>query len=705
MIDSQDHQASSLHKNLNFEGLSTQGKSYDECKDLDPSTPRTTKRVTLVEEPTHYGPAYTFFPTPTPRGLVSSTNCPASSHALTETLAPLSAMHRKGKPPPPKITLLSVSWNQKPDISGAPGSFPAASMATSRQHPHPLVQPSPRSVLKKPSSNVPLRRPLPVIDASFLPDPLSVANSSTNLPLSHSNANRHIKPPHLQFDGRSDQRVPRGGAAGVDGGSRTLPSPRPRPPSLNAISPRPGTSYLAPLYEGDERQEESAEESSSDEEMPGGETRRLGYSSQVPLSPPPPSPPCRRTSPPPSTRLSVQQFSSDPSGSGRRASLRQLKGESAIELQSLEEGWTEEEINREVASPRRRSSSTGMSSPPPATTAVRALSPKGGRAEGGSNRPGPLGKRPPALPLASPPLLSPATSSVPPSSMASSLSCTPSASLPPRRPDVHRCISGYTHVDAGRALRRHLALGPFTSGLEWTMLAGVATGLLSAACVVAEKHGFFMGFNDFEYTTAGDLNLIDLSIGWNRFSMDVNGMAVVTLRPLSSISRMAYLLGCLTFAGHLLSVCLSAILVSFLHQVRSQGRISPLAGAFVHTRLISGCLIFLSLFLAGVSCIEFRYVVLRDFNAEFRDAPQMEGFRIKPGWAYFLTVTVSALCLLMGGRLGINAGMMDKVLAHAAAIGTETEDPLRKPKRGQVHHFAGPSARSQRPPRPAFLSV
>jgi hypothetical protein len=244
------------------------------------------------------------------------------------------------------------------------------------------------------------------------------------------------------------------------------------------------------------------------------------------------------------------------------------------------------------------------------------------------------------------------------------------------------------------------------------MLACVGCTLLSIASMTAEREGFFVGYNDFEYTTAGGLNLIDMHIGWNRFSMDVNGLEAITTRFLGNVSRLAYILGCLTFAAHFLCVGLCLATLGYLYNLRTHGRLSPLGGVYTHTRWLAWLQILLGLMLAGVGCVGFPWFVQEDFMAEFKYAPQMEGFHIKPGWAYAVSVTVAALCVIMGVRLLRGSKKMDTVIARGAGRtrgGRRLRDIVREGQertRGEEMRGGGGGrgARPPPPPRPAFLS-
>lgn len=245
------------------------------------------------------------------------------------------------------------------------------------------------------------------------------------------------------------------------------------------------------------------------------------------------------------------------------------------------------------------------------------------------------------------------------------------------------------------------------------MLACVGCCLLSIASMTAESGGFFVGYNDFAYTTAGSLNLIDMHIGWNRFSMDVNGLEAITTRFLDNVSQLSYILGCLTFAVHFLCVGLCLATLGYLHNLKTHGRLSPLGGVYTHTRWLAWLQILLGLILAGVGCVGFPWFVQQDFMAEFENAPQMEGFHIKVGWAYALSVTVAALCLIMGVRLLGGSKKMDTMIARGAGRtrgGRRLRDIVREGqerKRGEEMRGGGGGGRGGRPPpppRPAFLS-
>lgn len=245
------------------------------------------------------------------------------------------------------------------------------------------------------------------------------------------------------------------------------------------------------------------------------------------------------------------------------------------------------------------------------------------------------------------------------------------------------------------------------------MLACVGCTFVSMASMSAENAGFFVGYNDFSYTSAGSLNLIDMHIGWNRFSMDVNGAEAVTTRFLDNVSQLAYVLGCLTFVLHFLCVGLSLATLGYLYNLRTHGRLSPLGGVYTHTRWLAWLQILLGLILAGVGCVGFPWFVQQDFMAAFKDTPQMEGFHIKPGWAYGLSVTVAALCLIMGCRLLGGSKRMDTVIARGAGRtrgGRRLRDIVREGqerKREEMMMGGGGGARAGRQPprpRPAFLS-
>ena len=47
----------------------------------------------------------------------------------------------------------------------------------------------------------------------------------------------------------------------------------------------------------------------------------------------------------------------------------------------------------------------------------------------------------------------------------------------------------------------------------------------------------FLGYNQFTYDSTGlELNLMDVNIGWDRFSISVNGVSHMTTRFLDDIS-------------------------------------------------------------------------------------------------------------------------------------------------------------------------
>ena len=238
------------------------------------------------------------------------------------------------------------------------------------------------------------------------------------------------------------------------------------------------------------------------------------------------------------------------------------------------------------------------------------------------------------------------------------------------------------------------------------MLACVGCAFMSIASMCGESAGFFVGYNDMSFPVVGSVNLIDVNIGWNRFSIDLNGAGIIATRSLESISEPAYILGCVTFVLHLFCVGLSLATLGYIYNLRTYGRLSPLGGAYTHTRLLAWLQILLGLALAGVGCMAFPWYVQKGFTDTF--TPQMDAFHNKVGWAYALTLAVALLCLVTGCRLLMGATKMDSIVAWGAGR-TREGRKLRQGRKeemamGRPSWSSGAHGSHQPPPRPAFLS-
>lgn len=719
-------------------------KDNDGSFSLDGSeliTPRTQKRVTLNDTPIISGPAYAFFASPSPRHEPPMMR-PGSSYTPVPPPPPNAAPSRKGsqKPPPPNITLLSVSWNQKKapphTMPPQPTSHPSPSVPPRRPSRYniPSVQPSPRSALKKTPSNFSQH---PSAQAVMNSAPISAPSypppGSSSLPPAHSTR---------IWEGGSSSSYHKTSVTAAGGGGSSRHG---RIVSPSTTKPVPSSApVLAPLHEGSEGEEDSefgSSDGGTEEEEEGVQmaSRRSSIpprrSQQQPTQhaavlPPrsslPPrsqftdSPSSLSSSPLPSwvrptgqpqrpPQEHLRQLERLPPGveagerAGRRTGWQQDKVEEAPDSKNVQGGHHKlEEVNREA--PSHPNSIGGAPSLAAATAAVVAAQRQQQRVTALREAERDRERLPHHLPL-------PMSSYSVPASTASSFSSS-STMAPSRLPPPKTQARNPPQAEVKSAIRRHLALGPFTSGLEWTMLACMGTAFMSIASMCAESAGFFVGYNDISFPVVGSVNLIDVNIGWNRFSIDLNGAGIIATRSLESISQSAYILGCVTFVLHLLCVGLSLATLGYIYNLRTYGRLSPLGGAYTHTRWLSGLQILLGLGLAGVGCMAFPWYVQKGFTDTF--TPEMDAFHSKVGWAYALTLAVALLCLITGFRLLMGATKMDSIIAWGAGrmregrrlgdIGRDREErkeeiPMRRPSWNDAGHGRHPP-----PPRPAFLS-
>lgn len=197
-----------------------------------------------------------------------------------------------------------------------------------------------------------------------------------------------------------------------------------------------------------------------------------------------------------------------------------------------------------------------------------------------------------------------------------------------------------------------------------------ASLLFSLACIAAEATGWFLAYNELDLGEAAGggaagsgLNLLGVNIGWDRYSVSLNGNRALTTRFLDDVSPAAYGLGILTFLLHLCSALASAAACLWLYHALVHGALPPALPLphkqHPYARWISGTMLSLGGLLLATGVISFVYFVARDFHREF--APHLSGgFTVRPSWAFGLTILVCLASGLVGTLLARRATKLDR---------------------------------------------
>lgn len=210
-------------------------------------------------------------------------------------------------------------------------------------------------------------------------------------------------------------------------------------------------------------------------------------------------------------------------------------------------------------------------------------------------------------------------------------------------------------------------------------MSAVTSALFSLGCIAAESTGWLLAYNGIELakevagtsssgsstgssTGTSGLNLLAINIGWDRFSLDVNGAHSLTTRFLDDVSPGGYVIGIACFLLHLFSALASCALCLWLYHVFVGGGRLPRLLPFVKTRharalslslLVIGGLLFLA---AGLA---FPAIVVHDFRKAF--GPHVHGgFTVRPSWAYGLSLLVTIASGLVGGLIATRAACIDR---------------------------------------------
>ena len=201
---------------------------------------------------------------------------------------------------------------------------------------------------------------------------------------------------------------------------------------------------------------------------------------------------------------------------------------------------------------------------------------------------------------------------------------------------------------------------------------GAALLLSLVACIAAEATGWFLAYNGLELgahveasTSAGSsngLNLLAVNVGWDRYSISINGQAGLTTRFLDDVSPAGYTLGVVTFLIHICSALASGAACLWLYYVFMHDGALPKALSKPqrpYLRWLSWAMLGLAGLLLATGVLALPFFVTRDFHRAF--APHLDGgFTVRPSWAFGITILVCLASALVGGLLARRAAALDR---------------------------------------------